>query len=134
MGNLVGQTTSVYLNDIMTISKTFDKNLMHLEEVLKRLEEKDLQLGIEKCKFMRRKLLFLGHLVDEFGVCPDPEKTKAMTSMPEPTSVTGIREFLGLVGYYRRFIPEFTEIAEPLYKLLRKSEEFRWGTQQQCLA
>ena len=72
MGTLVGRTTSVYLNDIMTISKSFNENLGHLEEVLKKLEEKDLQLGIKKCKFMRCKLLFLGHLVDENGVCPDP--------------------------------------------------------------
>ena len=131
MDTLIGKTTSVYLDDIMTISKTFDENLGHLEEFLKKLEEKDLQLGIKKCKFMRRKLLFLGHLVDENGVCPDPAKTKAMMTMPPPTNVTGIREFLGLVGYYRRFIPEFTEIAEPLYRLLRKSEEFRWEERQQ---
>ena len=61
-------------------------------------------------------MLFLGHLVDEFGICPDTEKTEAMMTMPELTSVTRLREFLGLVGYYRRFIPEFTEIAEPLYR------------------
>ena len=59
MDALIGKTTSVYLDDIMTISETFDENLAHLEEVLKKLEEKDLQLGIKKCKFMRRKLLFL---------------------------------------------------------------------------
>ena len=105
LGELVGRTSSVYLDDILTVSSTFDENLRDLEEVFKKLEAKDLQLGIEKCKFMRRVLLFLGHLISENGVEPNPEKVEAMLKMPPPKDVTGVRAFLGLVGYYRRFIP-----------------------------
>ena len=103
----------------------FEEYLKIIREVLGKLKEKDLQLRLSKCKFARKFLLFLGHLVGHQGVKPDPEKTRAMKEMPAPTDVKGLRGFLGLVGYYRRFIPHFATLAEPLHQLLRKTEAFQ---------
>jgi hypothetical protein len=110
----------VYLDDIIVFSKTFDEHVMHLEEVFERLAAADLKLKAEKCKFACKELRYLGHVVSESGIRPDPEKVNAVQDFPIPSNLKELRAFLGLSGYYRKFIPGYSGIAAPLYALTKK--------------
>ena len=82
-------------------------------------------------QFLRKKVAFLGHVISEDGVKPDPEKIKAVIQFPTPRNVKNVRQALGFFGYYRRFIPEYTVKAKPLNDLLRKDQPFNWGEKQE---
>ena len=94
--------------------------------VFLRLREANLHLGHEKCTLVMMSVTFLGHLVSEEGLQPDPRLLESIREIQSPTSVTQVRSFLGLVGYYRRFIKGFSKIASPLNKLLEKNKPFVW--------
>ena len=100
--------------------------------MLKALRSANLTLHPGKCSLFRREVKFLGHVVSEEGVAPDPSKVSAVKHFPVPTSVRGVREFLGLASYFRRFIPRFADVAKPLHQLLERSSPFRWT--QECAA
>ncbi|XP_029967090.1 LOW QUALITY PROTEIN: uncharacterized protein LOC115402705 [Salarias fasciatus] len=108
----------VYLDDIIVYSPDFDTHLQNLEEVFERLWRHGLKLRPDKCKLLQREVKFLGHVVNQAGVMPDPDKITAVTEWPIPTSVREVRAFLGLAGYYRRFVKGFAKIARPLNNLL----------------
>ena len=97
--------------------------------VFQRLREANLWLGHKKCTLARTSVTFLGHLVSEEGLRPDPRLLESIREIQPPTSVTQVRSFLGLVGYYRRFIKGFSKIAAPLNKLLEKNRPFVWTTE-----
>ncbi|GBM77385.1 Retrovirus-related Pol polyprotein from transposon 412 [Araneus ventricosus] len=101
-----------------------------MDTVLKCIQEAGLTLNSNKCSFGKKKLTILGHLVDEHGIYPDPQKTAAVTKFPVPENVSDVRSFLGLCSYYRRFIKNFADIAKPLHELLKKNAKFSWGTPQ----
>lgn len=118
---LSGQITEsllVYLDDIIVYSPDFATHLKHLDEVFERLWRHGLKLRPDKCKLFHRQVKFLGHVVDTKGVQPDPEKVTAVTDWPVPTTAKQLKAFLGLAGYYRRFISGFAKIARPLNVLL----------------
>lgn len=118
---LNGQITDsllVYLDDIIVYSSDFATHLKHLEEVFERLSKHGLKLRPDKCKLFHRQVKFLGHVVDREGVKPDPEKIAAVVDWPAPTTAKELKAFLGLAGYYRRFVPGFAKIARPLNSLL----------------
>ena len=121
----------VYLDDISIFSRTFEEHLAHLDIVFRRLREADLRLNPEKCTFVRKRLEFLGHMVSEDGLSPDPAKVDKVQNFPVPTTVKTLRGFLGLASYYRRFIQGFSQHAAPLYQLLRKNVVFSWQEPQQ---
>ncbi|KAL2243581.1 UNVERIFIED_CONTAM: Transposon Tf2-12 polyprotein [Sesamum indicum] len=121
----------VFIDDILVYSKDRDEHEQHLRIVLQILKEKELYAKLSKCEFWVNQVVFLGHVVSGDGVMPDPSKVKAITEWRVPKNATEVRSFLGLAGYYRRFVEGFSIIAGPLTKLLRKGVEFQWTEQCQ---
>ena len=121
----------VYLDDVIIYSKTCKEHLQHLTEVLNRIRHANLSLKAEKCNFIATELQFLGHVVGKDGVKPDPEKVEKMMNYPEPKNIRELRGVLGLFSYYRRFIKDFAQLADPLYQLLKKDTPYTWTESQQ---
>ena len=121
----------VYLDDIIIFGRSFKEHIQRLELVFKRLADSGLKIKGTKCKFFSQKIQFLGHVITEKGVEVDPEKVKAVQNMKTPTNLKEVRAVLGLVGFYRKFIPNFGATAEPLYKLLNKETKFTWSIECQ---
>lgn len=115
-----------YIDDILIYSKTFEEHLEHLRLVLKRVSAAGLLLKPSKCEFVKREINFLGHVVSGDGIRTDPKKIQKIENFPVPTSPTEVKSFLGLAGYYRRFIKDYSLLAAPLYDLTAKSA-FTWG-------
>ena len=116
----------IYLDDVLVIGRTYEEHLDNLREVFTRLSRAGLRLKPSKCNLVRCKVEFLGYIVSGGGISADPKKIRAVTEYPTPTDVRGLRAFLGLLSYYRRFIPRFSAIAQPLYNLTRKDAPFLW--------
>jgi len=121
----------VYLDDIVIYGASLEDHNRRLEEVLQRLREHKLKLQPDKCEFLRKETVYLGHIISENGISPDPSKLEAIKNFPEPKRVKDIQSFIGLAGYYRKFIKNFSKIAKPLTKLTKKAEKFMWTTEQQ---
>ena len=121
----------VYLDDVISFGKSIPEALARLEEVLAGLSDYGLQLKANKCTFMQTKVGFLGHIVGRTGLACDPEKLSAVRNWHEPNKVKAVRQFVGFVGYYRRFVKDFAELAEPLVALTRKGAPFIWTDAQQ---
>lgn len=117
----------VYLDDINIFSNTFEEHIQHLTEVLERFRQADLKLNLEKCHFCKKELAFLGHIVSEKGIQPDPGKVEKVQNFPIPTNLTELRGFIGLASYYRRFIKDFASIVEPMHRLMRKNIPYIWN-------
>uniref|UniRef100_A0A669BG86 Gypsy retrotransposon integrase-like protein 1 n=1 Tax=Oreochromis niloticus TaxID=8128 RepID=A0A669BG86_ORENI len=126
LAGLIYKTCAVYLDDIVIASPTFEQHLVDLEEVLGRLQAAGLSLKLKKCQFCLDEFTFLGYRITSSGVKPDPDKVKAVKEFDTPTSVKHIRQFLGLTGYYRRFIQNYARHAEPLHAITRKDNAFHW--------
>ena len=116
----------VYMDDIVVYSESIQEHLRLLEEVFKRLLEAGLKINPKKSTLVATEVRYLGHVVSALGIRPDPSKVKAVQNLKEPQTVRQVRMFLGLVGYYRKFIPAFATLAEPLSALTRKGQEFLW--------
>lgn len=126
LGHDLEQFISVYLDDIIISTPTFSKHLEVLEEVFKRLVSAGLTLNRDKCKFCKKELKFLGHVVTSAGLMVDPEKVEAVVRIPIPKSVSDVRRVVGLASWYRRYIPNFSTLTAPMTNLLRKNEPFVW--------
>ena len=109
----------VYLDDIIVYSPTFEQHIQDLHSVFHALAEANLTLKSSKCYFCRREIKFLGHLITPDGIKPDPALIATIAQFTQPSTIKAVQAFLGLTGYYRRFIKNYTKIAEPLLKLLR---------------
>ena len=120
-----------YLDDIIIFSKTAEDHLKHIQIIINRLRAAQLKLKKSKCSFFKKKLYYLGHLLTTEGIKPQNEKVKAIHEMKPPTTPKGVREFLGMVGYYRKFINRFADAARPLTKLTRKNCKFNWAEECQ---
>ena len=121
----------VYIDDVLVFSKTFEEHVNHLKLILEKIREHNLRFSIEKCQFLCREVLYLGHYVSENGIRPNDEKILAVKNFPVPKKVKDIQSFLGLANYYRNFVPRFAYIADPLTKLLRKNVKFEWNEECQ---
>ena len=111
----------------MIYSPDVETHLKHLELIFQRLREVDLKLKMEKCSFLKKHIQYLGHIVSGEGIKPIPEKLSAIQQMPHPHTPKEVKQFLGLVGYYRKFIPHYADIARPLHALTRKDTAFEWS-------
>ncbi|XP_075479367.1 uncharacterized protein LOC142520248 [Primulina tabacum] len=121
----------VFIDDILIYSKTRELHAEHLITVLKLLREKQLYAKLKKCEFWLEQVSFLGHIVSRDGIALDPMKIEAIKQWPIPTTVSEVRSFLGLAGYYRRFIANFSKIALPLTNLTSKAVKFEWTNECQ---
>ena len=116
----------VFIDDILIYSKTKEEHEEHLRIILQRLRDHKLYAKFSKCEFWMNKVSFLGHVVSAEGIAVDPSKVQDVLNWKAPKSVTEVRGFLGLAGYYRRFIPNFSRIAKPMTELLEKDTSFVW--------
>jgi hypothetical protein len=116
----------VFIDDILIFSKNEEEHAEHLRIVLQRLREHKLYAKFSKCKFWLKKVQFLGHVISEDGIFVDPSKIRDVLDWKTPEIVPEIRSFLGLAGYYRRFVPDFSKIARQA-ELLKKGVKFIWG-------
>ena len=117
---------SVYIDDILVFSKTLEEHLLHIQRVIERIVQVGLKLKPTKCRFVQKELEYLGHIVSRDGLKPNPRLVEAVEGYPEPTSVQETRRFLGLCSYYRKFVPQFARIANPLHHLTRQDVVFQW--------
>lgn len=127
---LQGNELFVYLDDIVLYSSSLREHEIKFERLAARLRAANLKLQPDKCEFLRREVMYLGHIIGEDGVRPDPKKVEAVQKFPRPQTAKNIKQFLGLAGYYRRFIPGFSRIAKPLTELLKKEVTFHWDSEQ----
>ncbi|KAH0729411.1 hypothetical protein KY289_000599 [Solanum tuberosum] len=117
----------VFIDDILIYSRNEEDHASHLRIVLQTLKDKDLYAKFSKCEFWLKSVAFLGHIVSGDGIKVDTRKIEAVQNWPRPTSPTEIRSFLGLAGYYRRFVEGFSSIASPSTKLTQKTVKFQWS-------
>ena len=130
-GEYLDEFLEVFLDDILVFSRTMEEHLVHLEKVLQKLREHKLYAKLSKCDFCRTSIEYLGHIISADGVATDPKKVQVVREWPVPEDVGQLRSFLGMVGYYRRFIPQFSKVAYPLTKLLKKNQPYVWAEAQQ---
>ena len=121
-----------YLDDVLIHSLDIGSHLQHMKLLFQRLMEADLKLKDSKCNYFKTHVQYLGHLVSGKGVKPLPEKLESVKKMPAPTTPKEIKQFLGLVGYYRKFIPRFADIARPMTNLTKQDVSFEWTLQCQA--
>ena len=141
MGDLHLNSCLLYLDDIVVFSKSFEEHLTRLEAVFQRLHQAGLKLKTSKCHFFKQSIKYLGHIISAKGVHTDPDKISTVRDWPVPISAKELLSFLGFVGYYRRFIRNFSQIARPLYEVttgvpskrnkIKICPGFRWGPEQE---
>jgi hypothetical protein len=117
----------VFIDDILIYSKSEQEHAKHLRVVLQHLRDHKLYAKFSKCEFWLKSVKFLGHTISHDGISVDPSKVQEVMEWKPPKSVHQIRSFLGLAGYYRRFIPDFSRIAKPMTELLKKGVKFVWN-------
>ena len=128
---ILGKYVHVFMDDILICSTDIETHLQHLQEVFNRLEKANLKVKVSKCKFLKERLKFLGHVLDGNGVHTSQDKIEAILKFPNPTDVKTLKSFLGVSGFYRAFIKNYSQIAKPLTNLLKKDVEFHWGDEQE---
>jgi hypothetical protein len=118
----------IFIDDILIYSRTPQEHGEHLRIVLSILQEKQLFAKLSKCEFWMNEVRFLGHVISQGGVSVDPSKVEAVINWERPKNASEVRSFLGLAGYYRRFIKGFSQIALPMTRLTRKEISFKWDS------
>ncbi|GBG74143.1 hypothetical protein CBR_g17856 [Chara braunii] len=122
----IGRFVVVYLDDILIFSKSMEKHLKHLEEVLAILKKTQLHLNLEKSEFGRDSVIYLGHRLSVAGLEPEATNIEVIRDWLEPVNIRELRSFLGLASYYRKFVPCFSIIAHPLSRLTSKNVSYSW--------
>ncbi|XP_057852262.1 uncharacterized mitochondrial protein AtMg00860-like [Cryptomeria japonica] len=117
----------VFLDDILVLSRYVEDHEDHLRQVLQCLRENHLYANLAKIGFFQSELRYLGHAISGEGIAVDPSKIQAIVDWPEPTNVGEVRNFMGLVGYYRIYVQDFSRIAHPITSLQRKGKKFVWS-------
>ena len=125
--DLVEEVMEIFMDDFTVYGSSFDQCLKNLETVLQRCQDKQLALNWEKCHFMVTEGIVLGHKISATGLEVDQSKVSIIKTLAPPTTVKGVRSFLGHAGFYRRFIKDFSKIARPLCRLLEKDTRFNFG-------
>ncbi|GBG86083.1 hypothetical protein CBR_g40986 [Chara braunii] len=115
--DLLDRSVLIYLDDILVYSRTLDEHIIHLRTVLHRLRLAKYKANLDKCEFAKQELEYLGHYVTPKGIRPLADKIQAIVDWPEPRCTTDVRSFMGLAGYYRRFVESYSKVAAPLSRL-----------------
>ncbi|GJX85687.1 putative reverse transcriptase domain-containing protein [Tanacetum coccineum] len=121
----------VFIDDILIYSHNEKEHEEHLKTILELLKKEELYAKFSKCEFWINTVKFLGHVIDSSGIHVDPAKIEAVKNWASPTTPSKIRQFLGLAGYYRRFIEGFSKIAKPMTELMQKNQKFDWAEEQE---
>lgn len=116
----------VYLDDVIIATESFEEHLKLIALVSKKLKEANLTINLEKSKFCRQSIKYLGYILEEKGLRVDPDKVEVVVNYPAPKTVKEVRRFLGMTGWYQRFIPNYAERATPLTELTKKNQRFSW--------
>ncbi|GBG89213.1 hypothetical protein CBR_g48921 [Chara braunii] len=124
--SIINYCVIVYMDDISVYSSSYEEHVQHIEWALHALRDAGFKVALEKCQFFLTTISFLGHVVTDKGLQPEPQKVEAVRDAPLPTTITQVRTFLGLASYYQRFIKGFAAIAGPLTNLLRKDQPLIW--------
>ncbi|KAM8717987.1 hypothetical protein ACLKA7_004659 [Drosophila subpalustris] len=120
-----------YLDDIVVIGATKEQHVANLKEVFRRLRAANLKLNRKKCSFFRKRLVYLGHVISAEGICTDPGKVEAIRNLKAPASCKELRQCLGMASWYRRFVPNFATLVQPMTELLKKGRKWSWGEEQE---
>ncbi|KAG2190953.1 hypothetical protein INT47_005641 [Mucor saturninus] len=127
----IGKFVYVFIDDIIIFSRSLQEHHNHLKVVFDTCRTANLRLKRSKCHFALRRVEYLGHVVSEEGLSPCTRNVDKIMEMSRPTNTAEVHTFLGMTGYYRRFIPGYAEVAQPLTKLLKKNTKFTWGNEQE---
>ncbi|WZY93867.1 hypothetical protein YC2023_066196 [Brassica napus] len=125
--DFLDESVIIFIDDILIYSKDEESHRKHLRAVLERLREHKLFAKLSKCSFWQKSIGFLGHIVSDQGVLVDPEKIRAIKDWPRPRSATEVRSFVGLAGYYRKFVKGFTSLAQRMTRLTGKDVKSTWS-------
>ena len=140
LGDLHLKICFIYLDDLIIFSKNFDEHVDRIKQVFDRITDYGMKLSPKKCSFFMREVKYIGQIVSAVGVQADPDKIDKVKNWPIPTNPEQVRSFLGFVGYYRKFIQNFSRIARPLIDLMatgkktkgkqQNSPKWKWGNEQ----
>jgi hypothetical protein len=131
LARLLRKCVLVFFDDILVYSKTYEEHLVHLEQIFQILQQDQWRVKISKCSFAKEEVTYLGYVISGAGVATCPSKVHAVASWPRPQNVKELRSFLGLTGYYRKFVKHFGIIAQPLTDLLKKYSVFVWTSEHE---
>ncbi|KAK9727837.1 Reverse transcriptase (RNA-dependent DNA polymerase) [Popillia japonica] len=132
LGSLRFTVAMAYMDDVLIPSSSVEEGLANLEQILAVFRRANLKLNLKKCYFLYENIDYLGFQISAKGIRPGERKAKCVLQFPVPTNVRGVRQFLGLTGFFRRFIKDYAKISKPLTKLLSKSSEWIWGNEQEA--
>lgn len=124
---LQGFKCFIYMDDIVVYGDTLIAHNKKLTEILERLRQHELKLQPSKCNFLQKEIVFLGHKITSEGIKPDEAKIQAVKNFPSPKNYKDVKTFLGMMSYYRKFIPNLSNLAEPINRLLKKGQKFVWS-------
>lgn len=133
LGDLVNTYVVVYMDDVLIVARSADEALERLKTVLKVLSDKGFSLNFKKCKFLKKKVEYLGYEVSDGQVRPNPRKIEALTLLPPPETTTQLRQFIGLASYFRQFVPKFSQIMAPLYALTAGNGKLNWKPEHEVI-
>lgn len=143
LGDLSQEICSIYIDDVVVFSSSFEEHLSRLGQVFDRLDQYGLKLNPKKCQFFRTKLKYLGYIVSEEGVQTDPDKISKVKDWPQPQNEDEVRKFVGFAGYYRKFVKDFSKLVKPLQDLVGSAQtkkarnnslpgpDWHWGDEQE---
>lgn len=131
LGGMQHTEVLAYMDDLLIPSETVGDGLRILERVLVLMEQAGLKINLSKCSFLQTSINYLGHELSAGGVRPGEKKIAAVENFPIPTDVHSVRQFLGLAGYFRKYVKGFAKIARPLTELTKKNKMWHWSDDQQ---
>lgn len=118
----------IYLDDLIIFGRNLETHNKNLQDVFERLKKVNLKLNPTKCEFLKKEILYLGHVITNKGILPDPQKITVVKNYPCPTNSDEVKRFVAFTNYYRKFVPNFANIAQPLNSLCKKNSKFEWNS------
>lgn len=131
IGHDLRESVFVYIDDLLIVSADFESHITRLREVAKRLRAANLTINVTKSKFAMKEIKYLGYIIGNGCLKTDPDKIKAISDFPQPVTIRQLRRFLGLTGWYQRFINNYSAISSPLTDIKGKPEKFKWSSEAQ---